>query len=195
VVLAGGQSTRMGRNKALLRITPEGPTLVETVVARLQAAGMGAPLLVTNTPDEYAFLGLPMVADEIPGGGPLGGVLTGLVHSPSGRVFAIGCDMPFLSPALVRYMASIPDEADVIIPSWTNPSGHPQLETLHAIYSHRCIEPVRARIASGRLKLVALLEDVQVRYLSEAELRTYDPKLDSFRNINTPEEWAEVKSE
>src|SRR6266511_914784 len=79
-ILAGGRSTRMGTNKALLRIEPGGPTLIELVVARLIEAGIPPTLLVTSPatlmPDEYAFLGLPTAPDDIPGAGALGGILT-----------------------------------------------------------------------------------------------------------------------
>lgn len=182
----------MGGNKALLRVRPGGPTLIETVAARLAEAGLGPSLVVTNTPEEYTFLSLPMVSDEVPGAGPLGGILAGLAHSSTERVFVAGCDMPLLSPPLIRYMVSLPDDAGVIIPSWTSKDGRQQVETLHALYSRRCIEPIRRRIAAGRLKAADLLEDVSVRYVPEEELRRFDPDLNSFRNVNTPEEWQEL---
>src|SRR5689334_17666794 len=147
----------MGGNKALLRMRPGGPTLIETVVARLAEAGLGTALVVTNTPEEYSFLGLPMVPDEVPGAGPLGGILTALVHAATDRVFVVGCDMPLLSPLLIRYIVSLPAGADVIIPSWAGKDGRPQLETLHALYSRRCIDPIQKRIAAGRLKAADLL--------------------------------------
>src|SRR5205814_447315 len=104
VVLAGGRSRRMGADKALLRARAGGPALIEVVVGRLREAGLGSVLVVTNSPEEYAFLGLPAVADEVPGAGPLGGILTGLVYSPFERVFVVGCDMPLLRPALIKYL-------------------------------------------------------------------------------------------
>src|SRR6476469_2588830 len=112
VILAGGRSTRMGASKALLRIRPQDPTLIELVAARLKEAGLWPPLLVTNTPDEYAFLGLPTVSDEVPGAGPLGGILTGLIRSPGERIFVVGCDMPLLNPSLIKYMAQLTDTTD-----------------------------------------------------------------------------------
>jgi molybdenum cofactor guanylyltransferase len=181
----------MGANKALLRGRLGGPTLIEVVAGRLREAGLGPALVVTNAPGEYGFLGLEMVPDEVPGAGPLGGILTGLVHSPLERVFMVGCDMPLLSPGLIKYMVSLRDQVDVIIPAWTDSAGREQLETLHAVYSRGCIEPVRRRIGEGRFKVADLLEDVTVRYVREEELHRFDPDLSSFRNVNTPEEWAE----
>ncbi|HEX8220454.1 MAG TPA: molybdenum cofactor guanylyltransferase [Chloroflexia bacterium] len=193
VVLAGGASARMGTNKALLRARVGGPTMIETVVARLREAGMAPDLLVTNTPDAFVFLGLPMLPDEIPGAGPLGGIYTALEHLPCERTLVVGCDMPLLSPGLLRYMAELEDEVDALVPRWRDEEGHLHVETLHAVYSHRCLEPVRRRIEGGRLKVRGLLEEVSVRYLDEAELRRHDPGLESFRNANTPGEWEGLR--
>src|SRR5204863_3276891 len=122
------------------------------------------------------------------------GILTALVHSPHERVFVVGCDMPLLNPSLVRYMAQVPDTADVLIPRWTDEAGLEQLETLHAIYTRRCIEPIRKKIQEGKLKAADLLEDLSVCYLREDELRQFDPNLTSFRNINTSEEWIAMRT-
>ncbi len=190
-ILAGGHSTRMGTDKALLQAWPGGPAVIEMVAARLVEAGLPPPLLVTNAPHRHAFLGLRMVADDLPGAGPLGGVFTALNHSPFRRVLVVACDMPLLNPDLVRYMASLPDDADAVVPRHSGESGRQRPEPLHAIYSHRCIEPIRRRLERGSLSIVGLLDELNVRYIEEAELRTFDPHLLSFRNINTPEEWAE----
>src|SRR5262249_42051560 len=109
--------------------------------------------------------------------------------------FVVGCDMPLLNPSLIRYIARLPDTADVLIPRWTDEAGKEQLETLHAVYSRRCIEPIRKRIQEGKLKVADLLEDISGHYLGEDELRQFDPQLISFRNINTPEEWIAVRNE
>jgi molybdopterin-guanine dinucleotide biosynthesis protein A len=167
--------------------------MIETVVARLREAGLAPDLLVTNTPAAFAFLDLPMQPDEKPGAGPLGGIYTALVRLPCERALVVGCDMPLLSPGLLRYMAGLPDDAGALVPRWTDAEGYAHVETLHAIYSRRCLEPVRRRIEAGRLKVRALLDEVSVRYLDEAELRRYDPELESFRNANTPEEWERLR--
>jgi molybdenum cofactor guanylyltransferase len=192
-LLAGGASTRMGTNKALLRANPDSPTLIENVVARLGEAGLTPDLLVTNTPATFAFLHLPMRADDILGAGPLGGIYTALHHLEYERALVVGCDMPLLNPGLLRYMAGLPADADALVPRWTDARGNWRVETLHAIYSRRCVGPIRGRIEAGRLKVGALLDEVSVRYLDEAEMRRYDPGLESFRNANTPEEWEGLR--
>lgn len=194
VVLAGGASTRMGTNKALLRPRPNAPTLIDVVVARLSEAGLAPHLLVTNSPAVFAFLNIRTAPDDMPGAGSLGGIYTALNYLPYERMLTVACDMPLLNPSLLRYMASLPTEADVLVPRWRDAEGNPRIETLHAIYARRCIEPIRKRIEAGKLKVRALLEDVSVEYVDEAELRRYDPQLESFRNVNTPEEWERLRS-
>ncbi len=193
-VLAGGASARMGTNKALLRAHPGGLTVIQAVVARLGEANLTPRLLVTNTPGTFAFLNVPMQPDDIPGAGSLGGIYTALNHLPYDRALVVACDMPLLNPHLLRYMAELPADADALVPRWTDAEGSLHIETLHAIYSRRCVEPIRRRIEARRLKVQALLDEVSVRYLDEAEMRPYDPELESFRNVNTPEEWEGLRS-
>src|SRR5579864_4334177 len=95
VLLAGGKSSRMGTNKALLRF-PSGQTVIERIVSRI-AQLCSEVLLVTNTPDDYEFLGLPMFADEIPGASSLGGIYTGLLQATSPRALVLSCDLPLVS--------------------------------------------------------------------------------------------------
>lgn len=193
-ILAGGSSLRMGTNKALLRPHPAAPTLIELVVARLADAGLPHPVLVTNSPGDYAFLGLSCVADAAPGAGPLGGILSALLYSPHSRVLVVACDMPSLNPSLLRFMASVPTCAAAIVPRLSDAAGKLQPEPLHAIYARSCIEPIRKHIAAGHLKAGGLFADVDVRWIDEPELRQHDPVLHSFRNANTPQDWAALRA-
>lgn len=192
-ILAGGQSRRMGTNKALLRAYADGPTIIEQVVSRVREAGLEPDLLVTNSPQDYGFLGLPMMPDDVPGAGSLGGILTALEHSPFSRTLVVGCDMPLLSPLLIRYMVAVQGDYYALVPRWVDEEGCVQRESLHSIYSQGCIEPIRKRIELGRLRVMDMLDEISVCYVEEAELRRYDPDLTSFCNINTPEDWAETR--
>lgn len=194
-ILAGGESRRMGRNKAFLRLIPDGPTLIETVVARLAEAGYQSPLLVANAPADYAFLGLPTFPDSIQGKGALGGILTTLQHSPHELVLVVACDMPALNPVLLRYMSMQPAGYDAYVPAWLSSSGERQVEPLHAVYTRSCIPEIEGRIREERLKVGDLLDALNVLYLPEAEMRGYDPNLLSFSNINTPDEWAALAAQ
>src|SRR5213594_2754356 len=100
VIQAGGRSTRMGGEpKALMDVA--GKRIVERVANTL-AAVLDDLLIVTNTPERYEFLHLPMVADRYPDGGALGGIFTGLEAAGADAAFTVACDMPFLSPDVVR---------------------------------------------------------------------------------------------
>jgi molybdopterin-guanine dinucleotide biosynthesis protein A len=191
VILVGGASSRMGADKALLRVRAGGPTMIEAVAERLAEAGLPPALLVANKIKEYGFLGLPVLPDDIAGAGALGGIYTALNHSPAERTLIVACDMPLLNPVLLRYMAALPGNPDLLIPRWHDAEGREQVEPLHAIYSRRCLGPVRRRIEAGKFKASNLLQDVDAQYVDEAELRLHDPMLNSFRNINTPEEWSQ----
>ncbi|HMA35324.1 MAG TPA: molybdenum cofactor guanylyltransferase [Chloroflexia bacterium] len=189
IILAGGQSRRMGQNKALLRLDPAGPTLIERVIAAVQP--WGPVLVVTNTPETYAFLGLPMVPDApsgAPGQGPLAGLWSGLEAATPPYNFVLACDLPHIKPALLAAMAALPRDYDVLVPRWTAPDGGEQLETLHAIYSKACRPAIRTCLERGQRRMISFYPAVRVRYLDEPALRASDPTLASFRNLNTPAE-------
>jgi molybdopterin-guanine dinucleotide biosynthesis protein A len=130
-----------------------------------------------------------MVADVIPDKGALGGIYSALYHSHSDYTLAIACDMPFLSPELLRYMASLcTGEYDVIVPRL---DGYPQ--GLHAFYSKACLAPIRRRLETDRLKVIGFYDSVRVRYLDEPEHSRLDPTGLSFHNVNTPDELREAE--
>ncbi len=184
----------MGANKALMRLNEGGPTVIEMVVARLAEAGLVTPMLVTNSPEEYRFLGLESVRDDIEGAGALGGILTALRHSASRRVFVVACDMPLLSVRLIEHILSVAGDYDALVPRWSE-GNRVRVEPLHAIYSVSCAEVAERQIREGRLKVSNFLNEINVTYLEEGEIRRYDPGLRSFYNVNTPEEWERLKRE
>lgn len=185
---AGGQSARMGTDKAFVEIL--GQPLIEHVIERVSGLGQAETILVSNRPDDYAHLGLPMVGDVLPDKGSLGGIYTALYHSQTPYTLVVACDMPFLNPALLRTMIDLcaGDQYDIIVP---RVEGYPQ--GLHAVYSQRCMEPIRARLDADRLKVIGFYDQVRVRYIDEAEYAPLDPDGLAFRNINTPEELAEAR--
>jgi molybdopterin-guanine dinucleotide biosynthesis protein A len=191
-ILAGGLSKRMGVNKALLRLREGGPAIIEKVVMRLAEAGLRAPLLVANRPEEYDFLGLECMPDDIEGAGALGGILTALSHSRHNRVFVVASDMPLLNVELLKHMMTMEVAYDALVPRWHD-GEHVRVEPLHAIYSIGCNKTIREEIGKGRLKVSSFLDEIKVRYISEDEIRRYDPDLRSFFNVNTPEEWEAMK--
>ena len=187
VVQAGGKSTRMGGTpKALVELG--GRRLIERVVGVVREV-VDDVLIVTNTPDLYRFLGLPMVADVFVDHGSLGGIYSGLAAASGDAAFTVACDMPFLSSAVARLVVERAGEADVVVPR-----AGDQLQTLHAVYGKRCLPAMEARLRAGRFKIVGFFDEVRVLEVPEAEVaRHADPAL-VFMNVNTPEELARARA-
>jgi molybdopterin-guanine dinucleotide biosynthesis protein A len=187
VIQAGGRSTRMGGEpKALLEIG--GKRIVERVVDAL-AAVLPELLVVTNTPERYAFLHLPMVPDRYPDGGALGGIFSGLAAVDGDAAFTVACDMPFLHPDVVRLVLARAGDGDVVIPRVGE-----QYETMHALYAKACLAPMESRLRAGRLKIVGFFPDVRVfEIAADAVARHRAPEL-AFMNVNTPDELARARA-
>ncbi len=180
IILAGGKSSRYGSNKALVEI--DGIRLIERVI-RVMEPFFERLFIVTNTPQEYAYLKLPMVEDLIKGLGPLGGVFTGLQAMSDGAGFFVACDMPFLSGKLIHHMADVLEDFDAVVPKvdW-------KIEALHAIYTKRCIPAIKKLIDNKDYQVIKFFQSVRVRYLNREEILNFDPEMRSFFNINRPEE-------
>lgn len=181
VILSGGQSSRMGQNKALMRLGER--RLIDRVVDVLSEV-FTELLLVTNTPDVYADLGLAMAGDIFPHKGSLGGIYSAIHHAATPYCFVVACDMPFLNTTVMRYMMSQMTGYDVVMPDI---EGNTQ--PLHAIYSKACLIPIQQRLVANRLKIVGFLPDVRVRTVTTDEIQHFDPQLLAFQNLNTPEEF------
>jgi molybdopterin-guanine dinucleotide biosynthesis protein A len=187
VIQAGGKSTRMGGEpKALLELG--GRRIVERVLDVMRAVTERV-LIVTNTPDLYAFLGVPMVPDVFPEGGSLGGIYSGLRAAPGEAAFTVACDMPFLSAEVARLVIGRAAEADVVAPRIGE-----QWETLHACYGKACLGPMERRLREDRLKITGFFDEVRVLAIPEADVaRLGDPGL-IFMNVNTPAELERARA-
>jgi molybdopterin-guanine dinucleotide biosynthesis protein A len=187
VIQAGGKSTRMGgRPKALLELG--GRRIIERVLDAV-APVVDDVLIVTNTPEVYAFLGLPMLADAYPEHGSLGGIFTGLAAASGQAAFTVACDMPFLHRDVARLLIERAGEADVVIPR-----VGAQLETLHAVYGKACLPVIEARLQAGRLKIVGFFDEVRVLEVGEAEVARHRAPDVVFMNVNTPEELERARA-
>ena len=186
VIQAGGKSTRMGgRPKALIELG--GQRIVERVVAAL-APAVDDILIVTNTPELYTFLELPMVGDVYPDRGSLGGIYSGL--RAAGEVaLTVACDMPFLHPEVVRLVVRRAGEGDVVIPRVGN-----HLETMHAAYGKACLPHIEKRLLAGQLKIVEFFDGVQVVEIAEADVARFRDPAVAFMNVNTPDELARARA-
>ncbi len=185
IVLAGGRSTRLGRNKAselllgrpMLQHVIDRVAVVVDEIVIVRAAGQALPRIDTALPVE-------VVEDVYPESGPLGGIYTGLQAARAERSLAVACDMPLLSGPLLRELLRRSSGCDVVMPVLEYP------EPLHAVYAKVCSAPIRERLERGQRKITAFLGAVHVCYIREAECREFDPELRSFMNTNTEEALA-----
>jgi molybdopterin-guanine dinucleotide biosynthesis protein A len=187
VIQAGGQSRRMGQNKALLPF--KGQPLIQRVANRLRPVA-DELLVTTNVPGLYAFLDLPMFADLLPGTGSLGGLYTALSVAAHPLVAVVACDMPFASPLLLEM------ERDLCAPDWdiVIPVLAGGREPLHAIYrKETCLPKIRKALDENRLRMDSWFGEVRLREFAESEIRRIDPELRAFFNVNTPEEFRQAE--
>lgn len=189
-ILAGGESRRMGRPKALIEL--DGQTLIERAWATLNALRPEiSEVFVVGIRPEYQALGLQCVADDAPGYGPLGGIATALRHAHEERALVVACDMPWLSTTLLCAMLNVAGAEQALVPALPiMGAAHVEVryEPLHAIYHRSCLAAIDACLARRELKTTAFLDGVRVRELDVDWLRIHDPELTSFLNVNTPAE-------
>ena len=188
VIQAGGESRRMGQDKALLPF--QGRTLIERVLRRV-AHLADEVLVTTNKPEGYRFLGLPLVPDVIPGRGALGGLYTALSAASQPLVAVVACDMPFVSLELLSFERDLllQEGYDAAIPRTAGGT-----EPFHAFYrGETCLPHIQAAIQADKWRVDAWYAKANVRLLSPEETRPYDPQGLAFWNVNTPEELAEAE--
>lgn len=181
VVLAGGRSRRMGRDKATLEMG--GATLFDRVLRMMR--GLFAEVLIAGDRKDLVQSDVPCYPDLFPGS-VLGGLYTGLVQSRQEMIFACSCDMPFPNADIARLVAGQDYAYDVVVPRTTD-----GLEPLFARYHKRCLPAMRDMLDRGELRVYDLYSRVRTRYLSAAELPV--GWRDSFLNVNTPEEYDRIK--
>ena len=186
IVLAGGMSLRLQRDKALEEIG--GQSLIERVIDRLSSLG-NEIIVVTSSSDQLHDLGVKRVVDAFPGKGALGGMYSGLKESPTFRSLVVACDMPFLNTDLLRHLIELSPGFDVVIP---RVGGY--MEPLHAVYSKNCLAPIEALLRKGRLRIADFFPQVKVRYVEDAEVEEFDPERLSFFNINSEGDLERAKA-
>lgn len=186
VILVGGKSSRVGRDKAFLPIggIPVFERVLEVLRKQLEDV-----ILVGDRPERFAKYGLPVYPDLYTGSS-LGGLYTGLRVSGTPYIFAAPCDLPFASGGLLRHMISLREGYDVVVPMT---SGSP--EPLFALYSKDCLDPMRELLESGDFRIFDFYPRVRVRRVQGAELLPFDRSGRAFLNVNTPEEYERALHE
>ena len=181
IILAGGDSQRMGRDKASLLLGEQ--TLLQRVIATMQQV---FPRVIVSVRQPRPGIDLPQVCDEQRNAGPLAGLAASLGHVTTPWAFLVACDMPFVVPAMVELLGNYRSQYQAVVPVV---QGHPQ--PLAAFYASSCMGKIRANLAGGgKNSLRAVLEQLQVRYVEETELLEADPALRSFFDLDTPQDVA-----
>jgi molybdenum cofactor guanylyltransferase len=189
-VLAGGASRRMGRPKHLLQFS--GKTLLARQLDLLRCTCRSVTILAS--PENLLSTGMsgfPAVKDRIPHCGPLGGIYTGLAISKTEYNLFLGCDLPLMENRFLRFLCerALAGEADVTIPV----CGPDDYQPLCAVYRRRARAVIRASILRGDYKVTRFFRHVVCRKISFQELTHagFDRRI--FTNVNTPEEWMEIR--
>jgi len=186
IILAGGDSQRMGSDKANLLLGEQ--TLLQRVIAAMQQV---FPHVIVSVRQHRPEIGLPQICDEQTGGGPLSGLAAALGHITTPWAFVVACDMPFVEPAMVELLASYRGDYQAVVPVV---QGH--LQPLAAYYAGSCLGTLRAHLAGGgKNSLRAVLEQLRVRYVDESALLSADPALRSFCDLDTPQDMATAQNQ
>ncbi len=187
ILLAGGKNSRMQRNKAFLELG--GKPLVERSLEVLKAT-FAEVIISSNDPELYAAYKIRVVPDAEQGKGPLAGLAAGLQAASWDTAFFVACDMPFIQPGLMRYLWQWVDAYDAVVPTGLFGS-HP----LHAYYHRHCLVAIEKNLRAGHYKIIDFYPECQVKYVKEEDLVAFGDVAKILSNVNTPEEWQQIKNQ
>ncbi|MBI5027101.1 MAG: molybdenum cofactor guanylyltransferase [Nitrospirae bacterium] len=180
VILAGGENKRMPLLKAFIEIN--GEKIIERNL-KIMKNLFREIFIITNTPELYVYLGVPMLGDIYPLKGPMAGIFTSLINSRNPWVFISACDMPFINKELILYMTSKTGNCDAVVPEFRK-----NIEPLFALYSKRLADDMEKAILNNKTGLQDFLRQKRVKYITKGEIKSFDPDERSFINLNTPED-------
>jgi len=184
VILAGGENSRFsGKNKALVSI---GGKRILDRIYEVFTILFDKIILVTNDPLQYMEWDFDIVTDIFPIRSSLTGIHTGLFYITTPYAFFVACDIPFIKKELIGILLdNVEPGIDIVIPETSK-----GVEPLCSVYSKRCFKPIEEQLEKKSLKIQRVFQKVRVKKISEDILRTIDPDLVSFSNINTPDDLA-----
>ncbi len=190
VLIAGGKSRRMGRDKRFL--TVGGISLFHRTLTLLEQMFPETIVVLAEPVESLEVRGGRVVYDVIPNAGSLGGLYTGLMAASHVRIFAVACDMPFLNSDVIRFMASFDTTADIVVAKLEN-----GFQPLHALYSRSCIPFLKGMAAERELKIQKLYgtQQLRVTVVDMAEIAIVGAGLKSFQNVNTEGDLERVEAE
>ncbi|MGB9791026.1 MAG: molybdenum cofactor guanylyltransferase [Thermacetogeniaceae bacterium] len=181
IILAGGSSSRMGRDKSL--IVYEQQTLIERTVNELQRV-VDDLVIASNHTSRYNIPGTVEVPDVYPGMGPLAGIHAGLKRVKHHYAFVISCDLPLFKAELAAYLLELSPGYDVVVPQL---DGY--FEPLCAVYSKNCIDPIETCLKAGEKKIITFYPQVRVLPVGREEIERIGNPEELFYNLNTPEDY------
>ncbi len=188
VLLAGGKSRRMGKDKRFILVGRR--TLFERTCSVLRESFEQVCIVIAqDSPSLQAEV--PVVRDLIPDCGSLGGLYTGLRRAKTQHIFLVACDMPFLNPDVIRYMVRMKDRADIVISRWAS-----RLQPTHAVYGQNCLPVIEEMMNVHNKKIHSMIDHpaLRVRVIAEGEIRQIDRNGRSMFNINTPSDLEHARS-
>lgn len=187
IILSGGTSSRMSyTNKAFLEMGEH--RLIEIIIKKV--SNFDEIIIVSNTPSDYAYLGVKVVTDIIPKCGPLSGIHSGLTHAKFHHSIVLACDMPFITSEVLEFMAGLSEGYDVVVPKVKG-----EYEPLCGIYGKNCIIPIETCLKNQKRKIIDIYGMVRVKDVKEDQLRDYGDPEYIFRNINNHEEYLKYCQE
>lgn len=186
IILAGGKSSRMGTNKALLPIFDK--TVIEHIVECSKIVA-DEVIVVTNDLDQYDFLNVPLVSDTYKECGPLAGLEAGLEAAKHNKCFLIACDMPFINSDVMKFLVQQLEYFDAVLPQMDG-----KLHPLFAAYRKTCLDIVRKKLDEKALRMVNLLDEIHTKIVTEDELLSKQLHIqNAFFNMNRPDEYQRAQ--
>jgi len=185
IILSGGKSLRMGENKSFIKVN--GVPIIHRIYHLFKELFQEI-IIVTNQKELFSAFDAKIYNDLLPDKGVLGGLYTGIFFSSFPHSFCVACDMPFIKISVVQYLIRNIEDYDVIVPRTRD-----GLQPLHAIYSKKCLDPIKIIIEQGNYKTIDFYNMVKVKIVKEDDFYNLDPLRESFINVNTPEELSLIK--
>jgi|SRR5208283_58819 len=190
VILAGGKNRRFPLIKSFIKV--EGVAIIERNISVLQEL-FAEVLISTNTPEVYFHLGVPLLGDALPASGPMTGIYTALLNSKGEDVFAVACDMPFISRELILFLCRKHREILHAKPvGATVPVFNGEPQPLFGVYAKTVLPRLEEGILRGKTSMRRFLGEIETNLVDESEVRMRDPEGRSFINVNTVEDYEAV---
>lgn len=177
IILAGGKSTRMGTDKALIQFN--GESLLGNALKLCKP--FFHPVFISSNNPEHEFPGCRRINDVFPGCGPIGGIFSCLLQTQTDWNFVLSVDSTFVEPAFVSFLVSETGDWDAIIPVHRN-----GIEPLIGIYHRQCLPVVEKHIKSGNYKMQDLFDELRVHFVDAQNWVERYPQI--FTNFNSPED-------